>query len=715
MPLSRRGLLASAPARLFAPAIALLLAACICLTGTIAAAGPAQKPRTLPPAAPIPRHVAPPPAENNLVINGGFERVKGEDPEGWAPSGRARPGARVRAVAIPDAPEGRRVAEISMRAGGEPSYGIDFEQDLRLDFWTTYDLSVWVRGINLVSAVDFPRGYGRQCGIFFWILGPSNVFETRAFPASASPRKDGTTGWELRTMRFTTPPRDAFPDRSPDGDDRLHLQLSVQLVGTGTIQVDDLRIAKSIAAPPPGKRTPGRLALAAPYGKPLFGMGLYWLPGGITWRQIAQEKIFNFSGGHGDRLEKSRMGLPTLVLPGHLDPACRGCDSPTASLCSACLTCPKPDWGCDQYSPDHARDHSTFLAWVDEENASPVSWGDLDYMVQSARRIHADAARLLPPGRAVYIFSSDMPGAVYFNSYGWDDLAEFHSSEAFDIVAALRRGGNPRKGAKGSVMSEYPETAINGIRHITRRMADDVTDPQGRQRKPVWMLVNGGSYRINTDPSDPDYPFAPHDAAELLAMRPSRAQLRYMLYAAILNGATGLLFYQDESDTLLTSWDPYWTQVLFPCAAELATLEKTTGFLTHAEYNEAPYRLTGNSQAVDSMLKRVADAWILAVANANPDPLEGVEFEPGAGWRVEGPVEQLTYRHDAQPARRSFASSVSGEPGEPRVALDLPGYGVALYRFHLTQSEIPERGAPDRVSVMPGERRAVAGGTTKGR
>ena len=40
-----------------------------------------------------------------------------------------------------------------------------------------------------------------------------------------------------------------------------------------------------------------------------------------------------------------------------------------------------------------------------------------------------------------------------------------------------------------------------------------------------------------------------------------------------------------------------------------------------------------------------------------------------------------------------------GEPGEPRVALDLPGYGVALYRFHLSQSEIPERGAPDRVSA----------------
>ena len=54
------------------------------------------------------------------MINGGFERVKGEDPEGWTPSGRARPGARVRAVAIADAPGGRRVAEISMRAGGEP-------------------------------------------------------------------------------------------------------------------------------------------------------------------------------------------------------------------------------------------------------------------------------------------------------------------------------------------------------------------------------------------------------------------------------------------------------------------------------------------------------------------------------------------------------------------------------------------------------------------
>src|SRR5438093_1103551 len=84
-----------------------------------------------------------------------------------------------------------------------------------------------------------PHGFGQHCGLFFWLLGPSGDFKTKVLPGGAFPRRDGTTGWELRTMRFTTPPREAFTDRSPDADDRLHLRLQVQLFGTGTIQVDD--------------------------------------------------------------------------------------------------------------------------------------------------------------------------------------------------------------------------------------------------------------------------------------------------------------------------------------------------------------------------------------------------------------------------------------------------------------------------------------------
>src|SRR4030095_14729852 len=168
-----------------------------------------------------------------------------------------------------------------------------------------------------------------------------------------------------------------------------------------------------------------------------------------------------------------------------------------------------------------------------------------------------------------------------------------------------------------------------------------------------------------------------------LAMRPNRDQLRYMLYAAILNGVTGLLFYQDDADTHLTKKDPFWTQVLIPCAAELATLEKETGFLTRAEYNSIPYRLTGDARGVDSMLKEVGNGWIRVVANSSPESVSGVEFEAQAGWRLEGAVERLTYRHDARPARRSFAAVPAAKTDPQRFPLDLPGYGVTLYRFHL--------------------------------
>jgi len=643
-------------------------------------------PRVPPPTA-IPssqrRHISPPPQDANLVINGSFERVSDGEPHGWSVSGKSRPGAQVHIVELPDAPEGKRVAEISLQEGSLVDYGLAFDQDLRLDFWTTYDLSVWVRGIDLVSQVERPRGFGRNCGLFFWVLGPSGDPATRVFPSAASPDHDGTTDWELRTMRFTTPPRSAFTDRSPDGDGRLHLNLRVQLFGTGTIQVDDIRLAPSDASPPPPRRLPGQLDLIAPGRKPLFGMGLFRLPTGSTWRQIAAERIFNFSGGAGPQEEKRQLGVPSMLLPTSVDPACRGCKSATASECVVCHLCPDEEGACAAYSPQLLRASGGFLAWLDEENNWPESWGDLRDMVDSARRIRADVARQRPEDPAIYIIASDMPGGVYYNTYGWDDMAQYHRSEAFDIVSTIRRGGNPPEGALGGLMSEYRQTSVNGIRSEARRIADDVTDSMGRQAKTVWMLVNGGDFRIVTDRSAAGYRFAPHDAAQLLAMRPTRNQLRYMLYAAILNGVTGLLFYQDDADTPLTNKDPFWTQVLIPCAAELATLEKETGFLTRAEYNGIPYRLTGDSQGVDSMLKEVGESWILAVANSSPDASKGVEFNAEAGWRIEGAVERLTYHHEPRAAERKIETGPAAKTDAQRFPLDLSGYGVALYRFHL--------------------------------
>ena len=320
---------------------------------------------------------------------------------------------------------------------------------------------------------------------------------------------------------------------------------------------------------------------------------------------------------------------------------------------------------------------------MDEPNSSPDRQGDLGDLIQAARRMKSNAARVLPPGRSFYVFDTDMPGGVYFNTYGWEDLALYHASEAFDIVGTIRRGGNPKRGAVGGRMSEFPETSINGIRESTRRVAGDVTDSRGRQGKPVWIITNGGSGRIVPHPVEGSRRFAPRDAAELLASRPSLPQLRYMLAAAVLNGATGLLFYQDSADTRLARGDPYWKDVLIPAAAELATLERETGFLTQARYNDLEYRLTGDSGAVDSMLKRAGDSWILAVANSSPEPASGVEFAMTGGAGTAGPPERLVYRHDGHPGRRRF-ETVPLAGGKPdRFPLDLPGYGVALYRIRI--------------------------------
>ena len=664
-----------------------LLAACLVLLA------PACASRVEPPFArlqPSPSRLAIPPPGSNLVVNGSFEEVTGEDPAGWKISGRGRAGARIGAVKVLGAPDGKRVAEISLASGGAaPDYGLFLLQDVRVKPWTTYDLSVRVRGIDLVSAQGEPLGFGQLCGLFFWLLGPDRDPVSRIFPSGAFPRKDGTTGWELRTMRFTTPPAEAFPRPAPGGDGRFHLALQVILHGTGTIQVDDLRLAPSEAVPPPPRRGPGRLALARHGRKPFFGFGIHLLPEGMTLIQLAREKIFNFTTGGGTYREKAALGILSFPVPWVVDPACRGCGRPTAAECAYCRACPGDEGRCGGFDSSYILPPGALGSWVDEPNFLPELQGDLDDLVEAARRIKENAARLLPPGKPFYLFDTDMPGGVYFNTYGWDDLARYHASEAFDIVGTIRRGGNPKPGAVGGRMSEFQETSINGIRESTRRIAGDVTDAAGRQGKPVWMIVNGGGGRIVTDPEEPAYPFAPHDAAELLAYRPNLPQLRYMLHAAILNGATGLFFYQDGGDTRLTPEDPYWKEVLIPAVAELATLERETGFLTQEDYNALPYRLSGGAESVDSMVKRSGETWILAVANASPEAAAGVEFVLEEGTRMAGAPERLVYRHDPHAGRRRFEAAPARHGGPDHIPLDLPGYGVALYRFRTLPSAGP--------------------------
>jgi hypothetical protein len=650
----------------------------------VAAACAGRKPPRFSRIPPAPPRLSVPSPSANLVLNGSFEEGPADSPAGWDVAGKDEPGARLRAIAAPGAPEGKRVAEVSMsRAAGKPSYSVFFHQDVRVRPWTTYDLSVWVRGIDLESADAAPRGYGQGCGLVFWLLGPDADWEKRLFPSGAFPRRDGTTPWELRKMRFTTPPADVFPPPAKGGDGRFKLYLQVRLHGTGAVQLDDLRLATSSAAPPPPRRDRGRLAFVRHAGRPFFGLGINVIPTDLAWSGVGRLSIFNFTTAGGSFPEKASLGIQSLAMPALLDPACGGCAGPAAAECPACRGCPEPAEGCDFYYPPFLRAPGIMGVWLDEQNFNPQLLGDLGELERMARRMKTNAARLSPFDRELEFYASDMPGGVYFNTYGWDDAARYHASEAFDIVATLRRGGNPKKGAVGGRMSEFPETSINGIRQSARRLADDVTDRAGRQGKPVWMLVNGGSGRLVQDPDDPSYAIAPHDAAELLASRPDLGQLRYMLYAAVLNGATGLHFYQDNFDTLLTSSDPYWTRVLVPAAAELATLERDTGFLTRADYNDLPYHLEGDAEAIDSMLKRSGDRWILVVANSSEQEARGVEFVLEKGRILAGPPERLTYRHAERAALRKLEASPTGSGKADRFLLDLPGYGVALYRFRL--------------------------------
>jgi len=86
------------------------------------------------------------------------------------------------------------------------------------------------------------------------------------------------------------------------------------------------------------------------------------------------------------------------------------------------------------------------------------------------------------------------------------------------------------------------------------------------------------------------------------------------------------------------------------------------------------------------MLKQVGEEWILAVANSSPLPAKGVELVVEGGRTIEGPVVRLEYRRDASGDRGRFEATPAGKAGRDRVPLDLPGYGVGLYRFRLSEA-----------------------------
>ena len=107
--------------------------------------------------------------------------------------------------------------------------------------------------------------------------------------------------------------------------------------------------------------------------------------------------------------------------------------------------------------------------------------------------------------------------------------------------------------------------------------------------------------------------------------------------------------------------------------AWLATLEKQTGFLTIAAINPLRYRLTGDSQGVDSILKQVGKEWILVVASFSPQPVTGVDFELQEPGTIAA-AEKLEYRHDSKAAKRSFQAAPVLVRAPDRIPLDLAAH-----------------------------------------
>lgn len=352
-------------------------------------------------------------------------------------------------------------------------------------------------------------------------------------------------------------------------------------------------------------------------GKKRFPIGSYELPKDDTELRRMAESGFNLvrCGGRGDldRVAKAGMqGWMVLpMMPGSLDAV--------------------------RQRIQETVDHPALALW---EGPDEMIWNFTAFSGLYPR-VHKE------PGE----WTRQTPNALaYAREEGGKVLAAFHEA------AKLLRSMDPKH--RPLWMNEAAETDVKYIREtlddvqitgcdlypIRSTGSDPATIGDVTRRyirigkgRPVWMVLQGFSWHV----------FPERKRAELY---PAFDQTRMMAWDAIVNGASGILYW---GSAFVPAEGAAFRQSLHAMAAELAQLHP---FLTAGETTQPKVDLIeGNSRpqpgdrGVRAWLRRSGNHWLLALVNEDNRPHAGVEVS-GLSL-LNGRKLELLYDDDAETVR----------------------------------------------------------------
>ncbi len=187
--------------------------------------------------------------------------------------------------------------------------------------------------------------------------------------------------------------------------------------------------------------------------------------------------------------------------------------------------------------------------------------------------------------------------------------------------------------------SPFADRGLSCVGEFTRNLVRMVSDG-GVQRKPVWMVLQAFGWEQLGKASSPPQKWK--------GRPPVYEEIRFMTFDAIINGATGVIYW---GAPYLPQGDPTWT-ALKRVAAEVHSLEPAlTG-----EWPAADHHVELSNRNIEAAVRRASDGkTYLLLANASPAPSGEVTVQ------ADGKTQHLRF-----------------EPWEVKVQVTAPASSAAL-------------------------------------
>ena len=218
----------------------------------------------------------------------------------------------------------------------------------------------------------------------------------------------------------------------------------------------------------------------------------------------------------------------------------------------------------------------------------------------------------------------------------YNPCADILSCNPYPVLPArMRRHMGIR--ADGRAL-DSPDQTLSAVGDYTRKMLD-----VGQNRKPVWMQLQTMAWEDFHGPVTEGGPRGPDPSAILY---PTYAQMRYMAFADIIAGATGLLFSMWRVPVIA----PVWADIR-RLVAELRELNDVLAGRTAALPLQARYRNLGFTiwKGVGVLAKKADGKLFLLAANHAFDPAEvtwsGFERTNARALRALGEDRRIKITH----------------------------------------------------------------------